>query len=115
MKIIEKYEISLGRISGIGACDQVVIGNFDPQKKEYRRQEFNGAFEILSLSGNITQMNSQPYLHLHISLGDPELKVWGGHLNYANISATAEIVIDVYQGNIDRCKDQTTGLNLWKL
>lgn len=115
MEVISIYKIRLGRISGIGACDVVTVGNFDVKAQDYHQETLEGSFEITSLIGNISKMNGEPYLHLHITLGDGEMKVWGGHLNYGRISATAEIVIDVYDGEIDRYKDEQSGLNLWSI
>jgi len=115
MEVIGEYDIKLGKVSGIGACDMVTIGNFDVNKQDYHKETLEGNFEITSLAGNISQMNGAPYLHLHITLGDNEMLVLGGHLNYGRISATAEIIIDIYDGEIDRYKDEQSGLNLWSI
>ena len=115
MGVIAEYDIKLGKVSGIGACDVVTIGNFDIITRDYHKETLKDSFEITSLTGNISQMNGAPYLHLHITLGDREMQVRGGHLNDSRISATAEIVIDVYDGEIDRYKDEQSGLNLWSI
>ncbi len=114
-EVVTRYGILLGKVSGIGACDMVTIGNFDIKTKEYHKETLEGSFEITSLVGNISEMNNEPYLHLHITLGDREMRVRGGHLNIGRISATAEIVIDVYDGQINRFKDEKSGLNLWSI
>jgi predicted DNA-binding protein with PD1-like motif len=114
-EVILEYGIRLGKISGIGACERAVIGNFDPQSREYRKETLLGTYEILSLAGNITEMNAEPYLHIHICLGDEKMQVCGGHLNEAIISATAEIVIEICEGNLARYKDIDSGLNLWDI
>jgi len=54
------------------------------------------------------------YSHLHISAGDESGRVFGGHLNEAHISATAEVVIRMINGEVDRFYDDATGLNLFK-
>jgi uncharacterized protein len=115
MEVISIHQIRLGKVSGIGACDLVTIGNFDLKTTEYNKETIEGSFEITSLTGNISEMVGQPYLHLHITLGDREMRVRGGHLNYGRISATAEIVIDIYDEQIDRFKDEQSGLNLWSM
>ena len=53
-----------------------------------------------------------PYGHFHISIGDDEGRVWGGHLNRAVISATCELVVTVLDGRVERKPDPETGLNL---
>ena len=59
-------------------------------------------------------MNGEFYTHIHMSCGDSEGKVFGGHLNKAIVSATCEMFIDIIDGTIDRYKDLETGLNLFK-
>ena len=70
--------------------------------------------EITSLLGNITTMNGETYLHLHINLCDENMNIKGGHLNECRISATGEIIVTKINGNVDRIKDNETGLNIFK-
>lgn len=60
-------------------------------------------------------MQDEPYSHLHICIGDEQGRAYGGHLNEAVISATAEIVLTKLPGKIDRVKSPEIGLNVWKL
>lgn len=113
-KLCEKEDIRLGTISGIGATNRAVIGLFETNTKEYHSKELTGDMEITSLVGNISQMDGEVYLHIHINLANEENKVFGGHLTSAIISATGEIVIDVIEGVVDRKFDEEVGLNLFK-
>lgn len=112
--LVKKENIRLGRVSGIGAVNRAVIGLFELDKKEYHKKEFEGDFEVLSLSGNISEMDGQEYLHFHLTFGDKDFNVYGGHLNEAVISATGEVIIDVIDGTIDREYNEDLGLNLLK-
>lgn len=76
--------------------------------------EFKGCFEIVSLTGTVNTKGGKYYSHLHISAGDESGRVFGGHLNEAHISATAEVVIRIINGEVDRFYDDATGLNLFK-
>ena len=111
-KFCRAQNIKLGTVSGIGAANRVKIGLFDPVEKKYHDQEFSGNFEIVSLSGNITTMDGEVYLHLHIAVGDEKQRVYGGHLGQAVISATAEIVVNIFNGEVNRYFDDEVGLNL---
>ena len=104
--------IKLGRISAIGAVNKATIGIFDPLKKEYNSVEFKGIYEILSIMGNITSNRNQPYLHMHITISDSNYNAFGGHLNKAIVSATCEVIIEEFEGKLDRYYDEKTGLNL---
>ena len=90
LSFAEKENITLAEVSGIGAVNAFTVGVYDTAEKKYYANEFSGAYEIVSLSGNITQKDGKPYLHLHFSAGDSAGRVFGGHLNSAVISATAK-------------------------
>ena len=65
-----------------------------------------------SLVGTITTKDGEFYAHLHMSAGDTEGRVLGGHLNEAVISATCELVLEIMDGTVERRFDPETGLNL---
>ena len=111
-KFCSDVGVKLGSVSGIGAVNKVVIGFFDHEKKEYYQKEFNQKFEILSLSGNVTTMKGESYIHLHITLSDSECKAFGGHLNSAVVSSTCEVIIEKIDGSVDRELSEEIGLNL---
>ena len=65
--------------------------------------------------GNITQKDGEPYLHMHITIGDPEKnEVHSGHLNKAVIGATSEIFVTVFDKKIGRQLDEKTGINIFE-
>ncbi len=111
-KFCKDNKIKLGTISGIGATDRVTIGLFNTKNKQYHSQELIGDYEITNLSGNISTMNGEIYLHLHISLADSKYNAYGGHLNSAVISGTGEIVIEEIEDIIEREFNEEAGLNL---
>lgn len=114
-KLAIEEKIRLGRVTGIGAVNRVKFGLFKMEEKEYYSKEFEGDMEIINLSGNISEMNGEVYIHLHIALGDDSLRVIGGHLNYVYISATGEIIIDLIEGRVDRKYSDEIGINLLDL
>ncbi|MDD4494155.1 MAG: DNA-binding protein [Eubacteriales bacterium] len=112
--ICEEQKITLGWIKGIGAVNKVRIGLFKTDVKEYSSKELTGYFEITSLLGNVSTMNGEVYLHLHVNVGDDEYKTYGGHLNYAVVSATAEIEIEAIDSVVERKFSDEVGLNLYE-
>lgn len=112
--LCKENNIRLGTVSGIGAVNKVVVGLFETATKQYHSEEVTGDMEIVSLMGNISEMDGEVYLHLHATLTDHTHKAFGGHLNLAIISATGEIVIDVIEGSVDRQFSDEIGLNLLK-
>ncbi len=113
-EVCEKENIRLGIVSGIGAVDRATVGLFNPTTKEYKSTTLEKPYEIGNLTGNISEMDGKIYLHLHATLADVDHNAFGGHLNEARVSATAEIWIDIVKGEIDRKFSDTIGLNLLK-
>jgi predicted DNA-binding protein with PD1-like motif len=113
--ICKKLDIKLGSIVGIGATDKVTISLLNTKTKKYQSKEFTGDHEIAPLVGNITMMNGEVYLHLHVTMCNVEHKAVGGHLTSAVISATFEGIIDILEGQVTREYNDDVGLNLLKL
>lgn len=111
--VAQKENIKLASVQALGATDSFTVGVYDTESKQYHSNEFNGAFEIVSLVGTVNTMNGEFYAHLHMSAGNEKGEVFGGHLNRARVSATCELVITVINGTVDRFRDERIGLNLF--
>lgn len=115
LKILADEEnIKLAQINALGATDSFTVGAYSLLEKKYHKNTFTGTYEIVSLHGNITTMNDETYLHLHMSCADEKGNVVGGHLNECFISATCELFIDIVDGVVDRQLDEEIGINLFK-
>jgi len=113
-KVSEKENIKLASVQALGAINDFTVGIFDTVEKKYYSNHFQGAYEIVSLTGTITTKAGAFYQHLHMSAGDGTGKVFGGHLNRAVVSATCEAVIRVIDGRVERVLDPEVGLNLFR-
>lgn len=114
-KLCEEESIRLGRVEAIGATDQAVIGVFDLEKKEYYPEQIQEFMEITGLSGNITQMEGKPYIHLHATLADQHHRIHGGHVIQMRVGATCEMFVTVLDGEVKRTRNEDLGINLWTL
>lgn len=114
LDLAEREDIALASVSGLGAVKEITTGVFDTVKKEYHANEFQGALEIVSLTGTLTRQDGRPYLHAHLSVGDEKGNVFGGHLNRAVVSATAEIILQIFPGTVGRKFSEEIGLNLFE-
>lgn len=113
-KLALAEDIRLATVQALGAVREFTVGVFDTVSKTYHANEFSGPYEIVSLTGTIDTMEGQFYRHLHMSAGDGQGHVVGGHLNRAVISATCEMAVRVLPGTMDRAFSPEVGLNLWK-
>ncbi len=109
-----REQVKLAEVSALGAVNDFTVGVFNTGTKQYKANRFEGAFEIVSLTGTVSTMDGEYYAHLHMSAGDAEGKVFGGHLNRAVISATCELILRVIDGRVDREADPEVGLNLFR-
>lgn len=114
LDLAEEQKIELASVSGLGAINRFTVCVYDTLTKEFHVNHFEGAYEIASLTGTLTEKDGQPYLHVHMSAGDAGGAVVGGHLKEAYVSATAEIVVAVIPGHVGRRMDEEIGLNLFE-
>lgn len=109
-----KEQIRLAHVQALGAVNQFTVGVFKTQEKEYLANDFEGSYEIVSLTGTINTMDGAFYCHLHMSAGNDKGEVFGGHLNRAVVSATCEMVVRVVDGTVERRFSDEIGLNLFE-
>ena len=112
--VAQAEQVKLAGVSALGAVNSFTVGVFKTGEKKYYSNSFEGDFEIVSLTGTVSTMDGEFYSHLHMSAGDCEGKVFGGHLNRAVVSATCEMVITVIDGRVDRTFSEEIGLNLFR-
>ena len=113
-KFCEAEKINLAEVKALGAVNDFTVGLFDTREKKYHSNRFQFDAEIVSLWGTVTTMNGEVYLHIHMSAGDSEGHVYGGHLNRAVVSATCEMIVDVSEGVVERKFSDEVGLNLFE-
>ncbi len=114
-RLVEQENVQLGTVSALGAAGDVTIGIFNTKEKQYYSQRYQGDYEISALVGNVTRKEGEPYLHLHITIGNPVTgEVHAGHLSSAVISATLELFLQVWDGQVGRKFSDQVGLNLFE-
>ena len=106
--------IRLASVQALGAVNDFTVGVFKTDEKKYYSNAFQGSYEIVSLTGTINTMDGAFYCHLHMSAGDDQGRVVGGHINRAVVSATCEMVVTVLPGTVDRAFSPEVGLNLFR-
>lgn len=116
-KLCKEKHITAASVQGIGGCGCAVVGVFDTQSKTYRKQEVNATLELISLDGNVTEYEGEPYLHLHACFAYHDERdlpqLLAGHLLEAHISLTGEIILTPADGCITRRYDDALGIRVW--
>lgn len=80
-----------GAISGIGAVGEAELGFFVREAKRYDRRTFRGEYEVLSLLGNFSLLDGEPYPHCHVILAGADFVAFGGHLFRGVVTVTCEV------------------------
>ena len=102
-----------GSINGIGAIGELTLRFFNPKTKAYDDKTFREQMEISNLTGNISSMNEQVYLHLHITVGRSDNSALAGHLLSAIQNGAGEFVVEDYSERISRTYNPDLGLNIY--
>lgn len=102
------------QIECIGAIEEVEIGYLKHDGK-YHYELLQGELELLVAKGNITNLNDDSMVHLHVVVSDIEMKCFGGHLKDAKVSVTMECFVNVYDSKVERKFSESLGINLINL
>ena len=114
-RLCVERSISLGRVEAIGAVRKARIGFYNQATREYAFSTLDRPLEILNLTGNVSLRDDSPMVHAHITLGDCDGRVYGGHLASGTIVFACEFIIQRIEGPACvRGFDEETGLPLWQ-
>ncbi len=69
-KVALKENIKLASISALGTFSHMNVGVYDLDQRKFVGNDFDGMFEIVSLTGTINTMDGEYYCHLHTAAGD---------------------------------------------
>lgn len=110
----EEQKFHWGQFHAIGAVEDVEIGYYDLESREYVFVNEVGPFEVASLDGNIAELDEEPLIHAHAVLSrcDETLSCIGGHLKSARVALTLEVCLWEVSQPLTRGYDESTGLNL---
>ncbi|MFH1783425.1 MAG: PPC domain-containing DNA-binding protein [bacterium] len=114
--VCKENNIKLGVFSVIGAVRGAKLGFYDQEQKKYEeRINIKKKLEITSCNGNISLIDSDIFVHSHITLVDREGNCYGGHLMPGSRIFAAEYYIKELTGAVlARKNDPETGLSLWE-
>jgi predicted DNA-binding protein with PD1-like motif len=104
--------ISAARIEGIGAFTDARLGFYDLERKDYDRFSVDEDAEVLSLLGNVTRKDGEPWVHAHVTLGRRDGAAIGGHLFEGHVAATLEVFVSAVPEELVREVDDHVGLAL---
>ena len=116
-KYAKDNKIKTAEISFIGAVQNVNVMYFNQSKKEYDKHNFEGGHEVLSGLGNVSILEGEPFVHVHMTVADKNGKAYGGHLDEGTKIWLIEAVIKqptFFGKGIERHFDDELCLSVWK-
>ncbi len=111
----KEHNISNGYISGIGAVNNIELGAYDSSTKEYAKRIFKETFELINYQGNIMLLDDKPFIHAHVTIGNLNMELFGGHLFSMNIAVVGEFIIQNIDSDSKRTFNPDVGFATWDL
>jgi len=110
IKFCKDYHVRTGSFTGIGGLSSIKLGHFNTTTQRYMEKDVVENLEVLSLNGNITIKDKEPFIHMHATVSDANMNFYGGHVIEAEVSVTLEIHIADYRETLHREFDEELGL-----
>src|SRR5436305_1956510 len=91
VKWCQQKKIAGATLTGLGAADKLELAYYNLASKSYEQHTTVEEVEILSLTGNLGELNSEKMLHIHGVFGRKDLSTFGGHVFSLCVSGACEI------------------------
>lgn len=107
--------LGASHFTAIGAFQDVVLGYFDWDEKEYKKIPVSEQVEVLSLIGDVALQNGEPKVHAHVVVGRHDGTTRGGHLLEAHVRPTLEVILTESPTHLRKQVDEESGLALIRI
>ena len=115
MTYLQQHAIHAARFTAIGGLREVELKYFNTGRKEYEQRTLREQLEVISLVGNVSLRQGQPFIHAHVVVGDGAYRAHAGHLGEGIVEPTLELFLTPIAGPLTREHDERTGLDLLHL
>lgn len=113
-KFVHAKNINLAWLSGVGAVSKAIIRYYDQPTQQWVDLELDKRLEVAGMWGNVSLLNGEPIVHVHIVLADETGRCYGGHLADGTVVFNLEIMMTTLSGpTVVRKMDAQTGLTIW--
>ena len=115
LSFAREQRVTGAALTGLGAFQDVTLGFFDIDRKDYERIRLDEQVEVLTLVGNFATKDGEAKLHPHVVVSKRNGQAFGGHLLEAHVRPTLEVIVTETPANLRRKTDPETGLPLLAL
>ncbi|MGB5809723.1 MAG: DUF296 domain-containing protein [Polyangiales bacterium] len=117
-ELVERHRLTSAWLSAIGAFEWVTLTEYNQRERVYDEAHRIERCEVLSLEGNLSERDGDPFWHLHATVshrqGQPD-HAYGGHVNDASVFALEFRITCLDDISLRRSQDEATGLSLWSV
>ena len=107
-----EHRLGASHFTAIGGLQDVTLGYFDWDKKDYNPIPIREQVEVLSLIGDIALDRGTPKVHAHVIVGKADGTAHGGHLMNAHVRPTLEVIIVESSRKLRKSYDPLSKLDL---
>jgi predicted DNA-binding protein with PD1-like motif len=109
---VGQHGVRAAQVTAVGGLQAGELGYFDRSRRDYSRIPVDEQVEVLSLIGDVAQIDGKPQLHLHAVLGRHDGSTVGGHLLRGEVWPTLEVIVREVAPELAKRFDPETGLAL---
>ncbi len=84
-KVAVEHKLAASCFTAIGAFEEVTLGFFELEEKDYQKMDFKEQLEVLSLIGDISLKDSQPQIHAHAVVGRADARINRAEVYVTNV------------------------------
>ena len=106
-----EHGVRAGLISGLGAVGETELGFFVRSTGTYVTRTFAGEHEIGALTGNLSELDGEPFPHCHIVIAGEDFVAHTGHLFRGVVTVTCEMQVVTDPGILRRVRRPDLGFN----
>lgn len=115
-EIVDEHGLRTAWVTAMGAFEWIELTEYSQAHRRYEKAHRFERCELLSMQGNLSDRNGEPFWHLHATLSlreDGRDVTYGGHVVDGSVFAL-EFRIDRFDAIVlKRANDEATGLALW--
>lgn len=116
LALAKEHNLAAAHFTAIGAFQDVTLGYFNWDKKDYQKIPVREQVEVLSLVGDVAlDPEGKPKVHAHVVVGRSDGTTRGGHLLEAHVRPTLEVIVVESPSHLQRRHDKESGLALIRL
>ncbi len=115
-ELAERHGLRTAWIRAIGAFEWIELTEYDQVRRRYENPHRFERCELLSMQGNLSERDGEPFWHLHATISVREGghdRTYGGHVVDGVVFALEANVEAFDDVTLRRKDDSATGLQLW--